>query len=115
MAKAKSKAKTTVKTQAKPSAKAKANAPGPSGPPPAYALGEIAIFGFNFAPSFPPDTFAPCNGGLMAISQNQALFALLGTAYGGNGVTTFAVPKLQPLTPAGPFYFICTNGAYPQR
>jgi microcystin-dependent protein len=54
-------------------------------------LGEIRTFGFNFA----PQGWAMCNGQLLPISQNQALFSLLGTFYGGNGTTTFALPNLQ--------------------
>jgi microcystin-dependent protein len=58
-------------------------------------VGEIRLFGFSFAPR----GFALCNGQTLAISQNQALFALLGTTYGGNGSTTFALPDLQGRTP----------------
>jgi microcystin-dependent protein len=58
-------------------------------------LGEIKMVGFNF----PPKGWAFCNGQLMAINQNQALFALLGTTYGGNGQTTFALPNLQGAIP----------------
>jgi microcystin-dependent protein len=54
-------------------------------------LGQIQAFGFNFAPR----GWAFCNGQLLPISQNQALFALLGTTYGGNGTTTFALPDLR--------------------
>lgn len=54
-------------------------------------LGEIRLFGFNFAPK----GWAPCNGQTMPIAQNTALFAVLGTQYGGNGSTTFALPNLQ--------------------
>ena len=54
-------------------------------------IGDIRMFGFGFAPR----NYAQCNGQLMAISQNQALFAILGTTYGGNGVQTFALPNLQ--------------------
>lgn len=54
-------------------------------------LGEIRCFGFNFAPR----GWAMCNGQLLPISQNTALFSLLGTQYGGNGQTTFALPDLQ--------------------
>ena len=54
-------------------------------------LGEIRIFGFNFAPT----GWAKCNGQLLPISQNTALFALLGTFYGGDGKSTFALPNLQ--------------------
>jgi microcystin-dependent protein len=58
-------------------------------------LGEIRIFSFNF----PPKGWAFCNGQLLSIQQNQALFALLGTFYGGNGQTNFALPNLQGATP----------------
>jgi microcystin-dependent protein len=54
-------------------------------------LGEIRLFAFTF----PPKGWAECNGQTMAINQNQALFSILGTTYGGNGVTTFALPNLQ--------------------
>lgn len=54
-------------------------------------LGMIALFGFNFAPR----GWAFCNGQLLSIAQNSALFALIGTMYGGDGQTTFALPNLQ--------------------
>jgi len=54
-------------------------------------LGEIRMFGGNFAPA----GWAFCNGQLLSIAQNSALFSLLGTTYGGNGQTTFALPNLQ--------------------
>jgi microcystin-dependent protein len=54
-------------------------------------LGEIRAFGFNFAPK----GWAMCNGQLLSIAQNTALFSLLGTVYGGNGVSTFALPDLR--------------------
>ena len=54
-------------------------------------LGQIQAFGFNFAPR----GWAFCNGQLLPISQNQALFALLGTTYGGDGRTTFGLPDLR--------------------
>jgi microcystin-dependent protein len=54
-------------------------------------LGQILVVGFNFA----PEGWALCNGQLMSISQNTALFSLLGTFYGGDGVSTFALPNLQ--------------------
>ncbi len=60
-----------------------------------YFLGEIRIFGCNFAPR----DWAFCNGQLMAISQNTGLFSLLGTYYGGDGRTTFALPNLQGRAP----------------
>jgi microcystin-dependent protein len=58
-------------------------------------LGQIVMFGGNFAPR----GFAFCNGELLPISQNQALFALLGTSYGGNGVQSFGLPNLQSNLP----------------
>lgn len=54
-------------------------------------IGQIQVFGFNF----PPIHMAMCNGQIIAIASNTALFALLGTTYGGNGQTTFALPNLQ--------------------
>lgn len=54
-------------------------------------VAEIRIFGFNFAPK----GWAMCNGQILPISQNTALFALLGTMYGGDGKSTFALPDLQ--------------------
>jgi microcystin-dependent protein len=58
-------------------------------------LGEIRLFGFAFAPR----GWAFCNGALLAINQNSALFSLLGTTYGGNGQTTFALPDLRSRVP----------------
>lgn len=58
-------------------------------------VAEIRIFGFNF----PPKGWATCDGQLLPISQNTALFSLLGTMYGGNGQTTFALPNLQGSAP----------------
>jgi len=58
-------------------------------------LGEIRLVGFNFAPS----GWALCNGQLLSISQNTALFSLLGTQFGGDGRTNFALPNLQGMAP----------------
>jgi microcystin-dependent protein len=58
-------------------------------------VAEIRIFGFNF----PPKGWAFCNGQLLPISQNTALFSLLGTFYGGDGKSTFALPDLQGCAP----------------
>jgi microcystin-dependent protein len=58
-------------------------------------IGEIRMFGGNFAPR----SWAYCNGQLLAISQNQALFSILGTTYGGDGRTTFALPDLRGRVP----------------
>jgi microcystin-dependent protein len=54
-------------------------------------IGELRLMSFNF----PPRNWAVCNGQFLPINQNQALFALLGTQYGGNGITTFALPDLR--------------------
>jgi microcystin-dependent protein len=61
-------------------------------------VAEIRIFPFNF----PPKGWAWCDGQLMAISQNTALFSLLGTTYGGDGKSTFALPDLQGSVPMHP-------------
>ena len=58
-------------------------------------VAEIRIFGFNFAPT----GWALCNGQLLPISQNTALFSLLGTTYGGDGKSTFALPNLTGSVP----------------
>lgn len=58
-------------------------------------VAEIRMFGFNFAPT----GWAQCNGQLLPISQNTALFSLLGTFYGGDGKSTFALPNLQGSVP----------------
>jgi len=58
-------------------------------------IGEIRMVGFNFAPA----GWALCQGQLMAISENDALFNLIGTTYGGDGQTTFALPNLQSRAP----------------
>lgn len=58
-------------------------------------LGEIRICSFNF----PPKGWALCSGQVLPINQNQALFSILGTTYGGNGQTNFALPNLQGRTP----------------
>ena len=58
-------------------------------------LGEIKIISWNYAPR----SWAFCNGQFLPINQNQALFALLGTMYGGNGQTTFALPDFRGRVP----------------
>jgi len=78
-------------------------------------IGEIRAFGFTFAPQ---PGWAPCNGQTMSIAQNTALFSLLGTTYGGDGVQTFALPNLSGIS-AGEgvtvSYYIAVNGIYPSR
>ena len=73
-------------------------------------LGEIRSFGFNFAPR----GWAKCNGQPMSIAQNQALFSILGTIYGGDGITTFNLPNLQGQIPMhwgnGPGNFVTAIG-----
>ena len=65
-------------------------------------LGEVQIFGFNFAPY----GWALCNGATLNISQYSALYSLLGTAYGGNGTSTFQLPNLTTRVP-------CSQGTGP--
>jgi microcystin-dependent protein len=60
-------------------------------------IGEIRLF----APNFAPKNWAYCAGQLLAINQNQALFSILGTTYGGNGISTFALPDLRGKAPIG--------------
>jgi microcystin-dependent protein len=67
-------------------------------------IGEVRLMSFNF----PPKGWAPCDGQLLPISQNQALFSLLGTMYGGNGQTNFGLPNLQGRVP------IHVGGGYSQ-
>jgi tail collar domain len=70
-------------------------------------LGEILLFAGTVANG------TPAQGQLLSIAQNQALFALLGTNFGGNGVTTFALPDLRGLAPNGLTYAICDAGIFP--
>jgi len=74
-------------------------------------LGQIQAFAFSFA----PQGWLPCNGQLLPIQQNTALYQLLGTLYGGDGQNTFALPKLAPIAPQGPSYFIAMEGVFPQQ
>jgi microcystin-dependent protein len=78
-------------------------------------LGEIDTFAFTFCPT----NWAALNGQLLKISTNIALFSLLGTTYGGDGITTFALPRGKPvftLTPGAPMIqCIALVGAFPSR
>ena len=79
-------------------------------------IGEIRAFGFTFAPL----GWAQCNGQVMSINENQELFTALGTTYGGDGRTTFALPDLRTSgIPAGPGitvpYCIALRGNFPSR
>ncbi len=79
-------------------------------------IGEIKLFGFSYAPV----SHMFCQGQIVSIAQNTALFALLGTQYGGNGQTTFGLPDLQGRVPVGqgqgpglPYYQIGQQGGSP--
>jgi microcystin-dependent protein len=75
-------------------------------------IGTVMLFPYNFAPS----GWMLCNGQVLTITQYQALFALIGATYGGDGRTTFAVPNLngaQPLPTIN--YYIAVTGIFPSR
>lgn len=76
-------------------------------------LGQITLFPYNFA----PQGWMSCEGQLLPINQNQALFSLLGTNFGGDGRTTFALPNLQTNDKGmqGLRYCIAINGVFPSR
>lgn len=77
-------------------------------------IGQIGTFAFNFC----PNGWAPLNGQLIAITQNTALFALIGTNYGGDGTTNFALPTAKPIFTATGFPFtqcIALLGIFPPR
>ena len=74
-------------------------------------VGQIALYAFKF----PPSGWAPCAGQLLSTSQNTVLFSVLGSAYGGDGNTNFALPDYRTLAPAGMQYCISLQGIYPQR
>jgi microcystin-dependent protein len=79
-------------------------------------VGEIRLLPYNFT----PNNWAPCDGTLLQINQHVALFSLIGTAFGGDGKTTFALPDLRKHLPWQPnqgqgTYCIAVNGVYPQR
>lgn len=85
----------------------------------AQMLASVRCFAGNFAPS----GFMNCDGSLLPIAQNTALFSLLGTTYGGDGTRTFALPDLRPAGDGGPRqwdpviprYLIAVQGVYPSR
>lgn len=75
-------------------------------------IGEIHLFPYSFT----PQNWAPCEGQLMDIMQNNALFALLGTEFGGDGLATFALPDLRGKEPHPHVrYYIATFGLFPAR
>ena len=77
-------------------------------------LGEVRLF----AGAGPDNEWAKANGQLLSINQNQALFDVIGTYYGGDGRLTFALPDLRGAEPKGagpaaPYYAVCIQGVYP--
>lgn len=74
-------------------------------------VGQIEIFAFEFAPS----GWMVCNGQRLSIQQFPTLYQLIGTTYGGDGPNTFALPKLAPIAPQGPSYFITIEGNFPSN
>ena len=71
-------------------------------------IGQIVLFGGTFAPR----GWAPCHGQLLPINQNQALYSIIGTTYGGDGTSTFALPDLRGQA-NHPLYIIAIEGMYP--
>ena len=77
-------------------------------------LGDIALFSFDFAPQY----WLPCDGQTLAIAGYQSLFALLGTTFGGDGITNFRLPDMRsalPIQGIGMHYCIAYQGIYPSR
>ena len=77
-------------------------------------LGSLLLVPYNFAPA----GWALCNGQVLQINQWQAVFALLGTNFGGNGTTEFALPNMPPVTDANGnqlTWIICLQGVFPSR
>lgn len=75
-----------------------------------YFLGQIVIFPYGFEPK----GFVKCDGRSIKLGANDALFALLGTQYGGDGRSEFHIPKLEdPMK--GVSYYICISGLFPSR
>ncbi|WP_218511353.1 phage tail protein [Variovorax sp. dw_308] len=75
-------------------------------------LASIQLFAFNFAPL----NWMVCDGSLVPISQHAAVFSLVGTTYGGDGMTNFGLPNLKGKEPVpGSVFCICMQGIFPQR
>lgn len=74
-------------------------------------VGEIRLFPYNFAPR----GWMRCEGQLLPILQYQALFALFGTTFGGDGRTSFQLPNLREGPAANTFYYIALQGVFPSR
>jgi microcystin-dependent protein len=73
-------------------------------------LGSILLFAGS---SWIPKGWALCDGQTLPIEDNQALFSVIGTTYGGDGVTNFALPNIAALSEDGPRYIICLVGIFP--
>jgi microcystin-dependent protein len=76
-----------------------------------HYIGEIRMFGFDF----PPAGWARADGTLVPIQQNQSLFYLLGTKYGGDGTTNFALPNLKAINQGAGHFCIAMQGMYPAQ
>jgi microcystin-dependent protein len=75
-------------------------------------IAQVQLFAFNFA----PQGWSTCEGQVLPINENAALFALLGTIFGGDGRQTFALPDLRGKAPAdGLAYYISIQGIFPSR
>ncbi len=75
-------------------------------------IGQIQLFPYNYA----PERWAFCEGQIMSIAQNTALYALIGTQFGGDGKTTFALPDLRGKEPAPDMHYcIALDGYFPSR
>lgn len=75
-------------------------------------IGQIELFPYGFAPV----GWMLCNGAILNVQQNVALFSLLGAKFGGNGTTTFGIPNLMDASPiVGTDYYIALTGIYPTR
>ena len=74
-------------------------------------LGSILLMAIRYE----PPGFFKCDGRTLSISQYPALYSLLGTSFGGDGTTNFALPKMESPIGSGASYFICSEGIYPAR
>lgn len=74
-------------------------------------MGQIALFPYTFT----PNGWLPCEGQTIRIAENTALFSLLGTQFGGDGKTTFALPDYRRLAPPDSTYFVSVEGEFPRR
>jgi microcystin-dependent protein len=74
-------------------------------------IGSVLLVPYTYL----PDGWLPCVGTLLPIQEYQPLFSLIGTTFGGNGTTNFALPNLQNICPTGMMYIIAYVGWYPSR